>query len=271
MIMEEPNMSIVRKPPTIRIGKKLPSEHVENFLLFIDEIRMQVAVSKHAYDESNLQIQDLLHFLEFGNVKDDKDRIKIAKEITSIRRFRRGHDDRNEIFSVVQDWANSHPSEMRSIEKLAGDVRKAEHRKLKRSYQPRTDIVTDLFGAETKHWYFETDDEQPQQQQSQQTLMLPPPPDLALPPQPTPESVVEGGQDEKKEISPPEEKIDVQSIINDALRAMPVQLNSGVTETAEKEEAIKEDEIEEILNGLVNNSAPKKPATNRKGIGKRKK
>lgn len=118
------------------------SQHLEQFLSFVDDAERQYRVCKDELDNLEKLQTDLLHAIEF-NAEGYKTRNALARKLEQCRKDRRWYKDRVAELSPVVEFLNDSqkPENRRSINQLKnvlGKTRKEENFHAKRSYRPRT-------------------------------------------------------------------------------------------------------------------------------------
>lgn len=118
----------------------MTSKSIEVFLAFLRETEqahsMAVADEKEANDAS----QDILHAVEF-NTYNPRKTAHLVKTLQTVRKSRRTAKETIELSSPILEWIEENQSAVRSLERLLGDVRKAERRIEGRTYSPKTNIM----------------------------------------------------------------------------------------------------------------------------------
>ena len=115
-----------------------PSSYIEGFLSFLADATQQYRMAEADEQEANDQTQDVLHSLEFEPYE-YHDLAKISRWMKSVRQRRRAAKDCIEhLFPIIQ-WVDEHQDVIKGLERLLGEVRKAEKRTSGRIYTPRTD------------------------------------------------------------------------------------------------------------------------------------
>lgn len=97
--------------------------------------------------ELEAETQDLLHALELGN-HSSKEQTRMARKLREVRRARRISKNLAEQSGPVADWVNQNQGTIKGLERLLGEVRKAERRAENRVYAPRTKVLEELSGKE---------------------------------------------------------------------------------------------------------------------------
>lgn len=121
-----------------QLNKKLPSEHLSDFLNFISETRASYNLCLQELKNQEQLTQDYLHSLELDGLKCEE-RSKVATKLAINRKDRRYFKDRIEEYQPLIDFA-SDPQNKKIIDKLTqvlGEMRKQERYHNNRTYYPR--------------------------------------------------------------------------------------------------------------------------------------
>ena len=86
--------------------------------------------------EANDATQDLLHIIELEEHSHDE-YARLSEELKAVRRQRRKAKDTMSETAPVLDWVEANRPVIKGLEKLLGDVRKAEKNTENRIYTPR--------------------------------------------------------------------------------------------------------------------------------------
>jgi len=116
------------------------SSNIENFLDFLKEVQQDYNIALSIEEETNAETQDLLHNLEL-NQNSYHDMAKAAKVLKEVRQKRRQAKDIQLRSVCIINWIEDNNKIIKGIERLLGDVRKAEKIIENRGYLPKTDIV----------------------------------------------------------------------------------------------------------------------------------
>lgn len=121
------------------------SKEIESFLNGLREAEKEYRWALEEESSKNTETQDLLHRLE---LEDDSyhNCAKIAKALKNVRQERRKAKDTVTKTEAVVKWCEENSGVIRSIEKLLGEVRKAERSTENRFYIPKTEIVENTLG-----------------------------------------------------------------------------------------------------------------------------
>ncbi len=114
----------------------MTSQGIENFLAFLRETEERYRMSEVDEQEANNETQDILHSLELLE-HDYHDFARLSKELKGVRQKRRSAKDTMSETAPVLDWIENNRQTVKSIERLLGDVRKAEKKTENRIYTPR--------------------------------------------------------------------------------------------------------------------------------------
>lgn len=90
-----------------------------------------------------------MHRLETEvDCNDETSRLGIL--LREVRRKRRVAKDKREVLTPIVDWLTSNGTDINSLYRTLGEVRKFEKRQGNRAYAPRTDILGHPATVETK-------------------------------------------------------------------------------------------------------------------------
>lgn len=112
------------------------SEQIDCFLTWLRDCEQRFHMAEADEQEANSETQDILHSLELEN-HDYRDYAKLGKELRQVRQKRRKAKDTLVVLGLVLDWIDANRSVVKSLERLLGDVRRAEKRTEGRIYTPR--------------------------------------------------------------------------------------------------------------------------------------
>jgi hypothetical protein len=119
------------------------SDKIAYFLSYIEEQCKMYDISKDILKECDEATQDLLHKMEIDPVK-YKERARLATKLQAVRRQRRTAKDMTEITKIIAIWAKDNKSIIGSLQRLLGDIRKAEKKQQNRTYIPRTNVIEEI-------------------------------------------------------------------------------------------------------------------------------
>ena len=112
------------------------SQGIDDFLTYLREMEQLYHMAEAEEQESNDETQDILHILELQD-HDYHEFARLAKEMKRVRQDRRGAKDTIGETYPVLDWIDKNRPVIKSLERLLGEVRKAEKSKENRIYTPR--------------------------------------------------------------------------------------------------------------------------------------
>ena len=117
-----------------------PSEVLQGFLDYIDQIKAEYQSARDAVGKEDKRLQDLLHELEFA--EDKATRNKVATKFQRSRRERRQQKDEVQRLELLIDFFDSqnHKGTINKMRKLLEAQRKREeYLNGERHYKPRVE------------------------------------------------------------------------------------------------------------------------------------
>jgi len=118
----------------------MTSEQIDAFLTFLRDCEQRFHMTEAEEQEANAVTNDIHHSLELEE-HGDGEILQLAKELTQARRQRQKAKDEMDALSPVLLWVEENRSVVKGLERLLGDVCKAERRAENRIYTPRTERV----------------------------------------------------------------------------------------------------------------------------------
>lgn len=112
------------------------SRKIESFLAFLRESEQQYHMAEADEQEANDATQDLLHSIELEE-HDHDGFAQLSEDLKLIRQQRRKAKDTMSETAPVLDWIDANRSVIKGLERLLGDVRKAEKNTEGRIYTPK--------------------------------------------------------------------------------------------------------------------------------------
>ena len=119
------------------------SDKIADFLSYMEEQCQMYDIARDMLKECDEATQDILHKMEIDPVK-YKERARLATKLQSIRRQRRTAKDMTETTKIISIWVKDNKSIIGSLQRLLGDVRKAEKKQQNRPYIPRTNVIEEI-------------------------------------------------------------------------------------------------------------------------------
>ena len=119
------------------------SDKIADFLSYIEEQCQMYDIAKDMLKECDEATQDILHNMEIDPVK-YKERARLATKLQSVRRQRRTAKDMTETTKIISIWVKDNKSIIGSLQRLLGDIRKAEKKQQNRTYIPRTNVIAEI-------------------------------------------------------------------------------------------------------------------------------
>lgn len=126
------------------------SEGIENFLNFLRETEQLYRIAVMEEQEANDETQDILHSLELTEM-DYHEKAKTAQRLKEVRQKRRSAKDTVNKSRPIVEWTGSNQQVAKALERLLGDVRRAEKNTKNRIYTPKTTIRQDAGKGGTAH------------------------------------------------------------------------------------------------------------------------
>ncbi len=119
------------------------SNSIADFLKFLRDTQMEYNIVTQTEYEADRETQDLLHRLELEN-DSYHDMAKLAKAMKTVRCKRREAKDAKIVIEPIIQWLTENDKFIKSLERLLGEVRKAEKSTTNRHYIDKTDILKEV-------------------------------------------------------------------------------------------------------------------------------
>lgn len=123
------------------------SKPVEGFLDFLREARAAYNIARSEESDANDATQDLLHSLELEEHR-YHDCARLSSALRDVRRQRRAAKDAVQRLHPLVEWMDRNNRTIKEMERLLGDIRKAEASTENRHYNHKTDIVQQVIGGQ---------------------------------------------------------------------------------------------------------------------------
>lgn len=120
--------------------KAVYSIGISSFLEYIRECNQNYRIAITEEQEANDATQDILHSIELEK-NDYHSYAHLAIRLKEVRANRRDAKDIQIQLEPIVEWAEQNQNTIKSIERLLGDVRKAERKTENRIYTPRTEEI----------------------------------------------------------------------------------------------------------------------------------
>ena len=120
----------------------LVSDQIADFLNFARDAGSKFSMARQDEEQANLETQDILHSFEIHDHPYDQ-KAALAEKLVDVRRRRRVAKDTMDVYAPIAEWAEENKAVIKSLERLLGDVRKAENIQKNRCYINRTSILED--------------------------------------------------------------------------------------------------------------------------------
>lgn len=119
------------------------SQSLSDFLEFLRQSQQDYSIAADIEITKSKETQDILHKIELDDVK-YHDYAKLGKALKSIRNERREAKNIQLQLSPLIGWIKENQNVVRGLERLLGEVRKAETNIKNAHYYPRTDVVDEI-------------------------------------------------------------------------------------------------------------------------------
>ena len=116
------------------------SKALDAFLTFLREAERQLHMATAAEMEAYAQTNDILHSVELED-QDEEDCLTLVYTLKAVRKNRREAKDLSAVLTPVAEWLDGNRATVKELEKLLGEVRKAQRSAESRIYTPRTNIL----------------------------------------------------------------------------------------------------------------------------------
>ena len=119
------------------------SQSLSDFLEFLRQSQQDYSIAADIETTKSKETQDILHKIELDDVK-YHDYAKLGKALKSIRNERREAKNIQLQLAPLVGWIKENQNVVRGLERLLGEVRKAETNIKNAHYYPRTDVVDEI-------------------------------------------------------------------------------------------------------------------------------
>ncbi len=128
----------------VSLYEKQVSKGIESFLSLLREVERQHNVSLSVEQDANDETQDILHIIELKDIEQSEMSV-LCDKLKDIRVKRRKAKDYVVQTNSVVSWIEENKNVIKGIEKLLGEVRKAERYTQNRIFTPKTGISEEIF------------------------------------------------------------------------------------------------------------------------------
>lgn len=119
------------------------SQSLSDFLEFLRQSQQDYSIAADIETTKSKETQDILHKIELDDIK-YHEYAKLAKALKSIRNERREAKNIQLRLAPLIGWIKENQNVVRGLERLLGEVRKAETNIKNAHYYPRTEIVDEI-------------------------------------------------------------------------------------------------------------------------------
>ena len=121
------------------------SEILSDFLTYLRDTKQIYNMAVQDENDANDATQDILHSLEIDGGS-YHELAKLSKVLQDVRRKRREAKDKTLCLEPIVQWIEDNAAVIKGLERLLGDVRKAERSLENRTYHQKTNIVETVRG-----------------------------------------------------------------------------------------------------------------------------
>lgn len=118
-----------------------PAQTIAAFLDFCTSAVLRYQGNIQVQDDTNLETQDLLHYMELSENLRVADGFKAYRRMREVRRVRRDAKNENDLLQPLYDFLTQTDFENR-LRRVLGDTRNRAEVVGKRQYGMRTDVLT---------------------------------------------------------------------------------------------------------------------------------
>lgn len=123
------------------------SQSLSDFLEFLRKSQQDYNIAVDIELTKSKETQDILHKIELDDIK-YHEYAKLAKALKSIRNERREAKNIQLQLAPLVGWIKENQNVVRGLERLLGEVRKAETNIKNAHYYPRTEIVDEILESD---------------------------------------------------------------------------------------------------------------------------
>ena len=112
-------------------------EYTSTIMRIYDSVASAYRTNEAVLEETNGEINDLLHEIELGKPKNAREGYAVYKELREARRRRRKAKDENELLNELHTYLQSQAAFKNRITQIQGNARKLYAKQQGRVYTPR--------------------------------------------------------------------------------------------------------------------------------------
>lgn len=116
------------------------SAGLTDFLTYLRASDERYRMAQEDERQANDETQDILHSLELDK-HTYNEQAKLARKLVDVRQRRRIAKETQEATAPIVVWSEANKPVIKALERVLGDVRKAEKRQEHRMYAPRTGVL----------------------------------------------------------------------------------------------------------------------------------
>ena len=125
------------------------AEQFQQFLKFISQCQANYHMAQSIQEDTEAETQDILHKLELEEIT-YHEYARLSKVLKKVRIERRKAKDTIEQTGPLVTWVAQNNKVIKELERVLGEMRKAEKNMCYRHYNPKTNIVNETLKKERK-------------------------------------------------------------------------------------------------------------------------
>lgn len=118
------------------------SAGLSEFLAYIRSCAEQASMAAEDEKQADAETQDILHTLELDR-HSYSEVAHLGKKLIAVRQRRRKAKETQEALLPIVGWAEANRPAVKALERVLGEMRKAEKRQETRIYAQRTHVLTE--------------------------------------------------------------------------------------------------------------------------------
>ena len=125
------------------------AEQFQQFMKFISQCQANFSIAETIQEDTEAETQDILHKLELEEIT-YHEYARLSKVLKKVRIERRKAKDTIEQTGPLVTWVAQNNKVIKELERVLGEMRKAEKNMCYRHYNPKTNIVNETLKKERK-------------------------------------------------------------------------------------------------------------------------
>ena len=122
-----------------------PEDKLSEFVKLFKDAKARYDSDLEMERDLDVQTQDILHMIELTDTRKPHVYAESFKKIREIRQERRKCKAEIEMLTPLINYSNAHAMEIKNLERVLGDVRKAKELIARRGFSPRNEDIGQIF------------------------------------------------------------------------------------------------------------------------------